>query len=96
MSLCLQRRQAKDIPPKAVIQTDFAELEDGSLIELIEDPEDPSNTAFAIFNGTEVRDIRECGYKNRLPVPVRRDGNIVRHVRLPRGSEPFEAVDCIL
>jgi hypothetical protein len=80
----------------SVLEADFAELEDGSRIELIEDPEDSSRTAFAVFNGKETRYTRECECKGHLLVPVPRDGNIVRHVRFPRGAKPFESVESIL
>ena len=84
-----------DYPSKSVIQTDFAELEDGSLVELIEDPDDSSNTALAVFNGKEVRYARECESNGRLLVPVPRDTNVIRHVRLPQGCKPFRSAEII-
>jgi hypothetical protein len=94
----LAAREAMD--PKAscpsIIETDFAELEDGSLVELIEDPDDSSNTALAVFNGKDARYTRECECKGHLLVPVPRDKNVVRHVRLPRGCKPFQSADRIL
>ena len=34
-------------------EVDFCELEDGTLVEMIEDPDDPANSLFAVFrNGT--------------------------------------------
>jgi hypothetical protein len=40
-------------PP--VVETDFAETADGSLIEMIEDPEDSARTLLAVYKGGEVR-----------------------------------------
>ena len=33
-----------------VVETDFAELDDGSLVEMVEDPENSSRTLLAIYN----------------------------------------------
>jgi hypothetical protein len=78
------------------IETDFAELEDGSLVDLIEDPEDSSRTLLVIFNGNEARYVHEYEYKNRLLVPILRDGKIIRHVRLPRGIKPCGSADNLM
>jgi hypothetical protein len=49
-----------------IVETDFAELEDGSLLELIEAPEDCSKTLFVLFKNREFRlvDRYEFGWKN--------------------------------
>src|SRR5215469_6103255 len=64
----------------AVIETDFAELEDGSLVDLIEDPENSSGTLFVIFDGKEVHFAQQIEYKSNLLVPILRNGKIIRHV----------------
>ena len=79
-----------------VIETDFAELEDGSLVDLIEDPENSSNTLFVIFDGKEAHFAHEVEYKSNLLVPILRNGKIIRHVRLPRGTKPFGSADSLL
>jgi hypothetical protein len=80
----------------SVIETDFAELEDGSLVELIEDPENSSNTLFVIFDGKDARYAHEFEYKGQLLVPIPRDGKIIRHVRLARGIKPYGSADSLL
>lgn len=66
-------------------QVGFAEIEDGSLLETVEDPSNPTRTLLARWkNGlvtyeTSVRSGRET------LVPLRRDGPILRRIRLPRG-----------
>jgi hypothetical protein len=44
---------ALSTPP--VVETEFAEIADGSLVEIIEDPEDSAKTLLAVYNGREVR-----------------------------------------
>jgi len=79
-----------------IIETDFAELEDGSLVEMIEDPEKSSRTLLAIFKAGEVRYAyeHECGGQVLVPLP--REREVVRHVRLPRGTMPYESVASLL
>ena len=71
--------------PKRTIETASAELEDGTQIEIIEDPQDPSTTKLAVFNNGEVRIEDRFEVENRIFVPIPRDTNLLRHVRLPRG-----------
>jgi len=71
--------------PKRTIEIASAELEDGTQIEIIEDPQDPSITKLAVFNNGEVRTVDRFDVENRLFVPFPRDTNLLRHVRLPRG-----------
>jgi hypothetical protein len=73
----------------AIIETDFAELEDGSLVELIEDLDNPTNTLLAIFKDNNVRYVRKHRSTDRMLVPIPRERGIVRHVRLPRRAKPF-------
>ncbi len=72
-------------------EVDFAELEDGTLIEMIEDPDNPVNSLFAVFrNGTvQIAPSVEC--ENRVLVPVPREEGIFKHVRLPRGCQPYQS-----
>jgi hypothetical protein len=80
----------------SIIETDFAELEDGSLLDLIEDPEDSSSALFVFFDGKKARYGHEVEYKSHLLVPVLRDGKIIRHVRLPRGIKPYGSAESLL
>jgi hypothetical protein len=80
----------------SVIETDFAELEDGSLVDLIEDAENSSSTLFVIYDGKDTRYARECEYKSHLLVPILRDGKINRHVRLPRGIKPYGSANSLM
>ena len=106
----MSNRQKKDIeqhapddfeqqptqPTLRVVETDFAELADGSLVELVKNPENPSETALAIYRNGEVRYSSRVQSGNRILVPIPRDRHIVRHVRLPRGTAPYKSPRAIL
>lgn len=79
-----------------IIETDFAELEDGSLVEMIEDHEKSSRTLLAIFKEGEVRYVHKHKCAGQVLVPIPREREIIRHVRLPRGAKPFESVAFLL
>jgi hypothetical protein len=79
-----------------IVETDFEELEDGSLVEMIEDPENSSRTLFAIFKSGEVRTARQIKTEGRVLRPIPREEEIVRDIRLPRGVKRYESVAALL
>lgn len=79
-----------------VVETDFTELDDGSLVEIIEDPENPSRTLLAIYKDGHVCLTHRFQHGNRVLVPIPRDRHVVRHVRLPRGVKAYESVPSLL
>ena len=44
--------QSRDVP---ISETDFAELSDGTLVELVQDPSDPGQRCFAVWRNGEIR-----------------------------------------
>jgi hypothetical protein len=76
-------------PP--VVETEFAEIADGSLVEMIEDPEDSARTLLAVYKGEEVRYASRVQSGDRVLVPIPRNQHIIKHVRLPRGAKPCES-----
>lgn len=80
----------------AIVETDFAELEDGSLVEMIEDPEDPKRSLLAIWKEGVVHLTDRFQYKSRVLVPIPRDRHVVTHVRLPQGAKTYESVSALL
>jgi hypothetical protein len=55
------------------VQIDFAELENGSLVEVVEDPNDPNHTLFAIFNHGHIRLAERVEDRERILVPTPRN-----------------------
>jgi hypothetical protein len=69
-------------------EIDFAELDDGTLVEMIEDPNNAANSIFAIYENGTLRYAPTIEHEDRLLVPVPREQGIFKHVRLPRGAQP--------
>jgi len=47
-----------------IVETDFTQLLDGTICEMIEDPKDPSRTALAVFKNGHV------DYLGQMSIPV--------------------------
>ncbi|MFZ0737235.1 MAG: hypothetical protein WAM96_09100 [Candidatus Acidiferrales bacterium] len=73
----------------AVAMTDFFTLEDGSIGELIENPDNSQETTFAVCNHGVVRYKKTLTADSRIMAPYRRDDGIMKHVRLARGAQPY-------
>jgi hypothetical protein len=91
-----EHRRPPTLVPPQVVETDFTELEDGSLLELIEDPENHSRSLLAVYKDGEVQLTHQLEAQGRAFIPVPRDLEIVRHVRLPKGAKPYESTRALL
>src|SRR5689334_13750262 len=58
-------------PNAQTILTDFAELEDGTLIDLVEDPADSCRTMLAVWKHGETEYLDEFIHGNRVIKPPR-------------------------
>lgn len=74
---------------KAVVEIDFAELPDGSLVEMIEDPSNSAKSLLTIYKNGTVRYTEQLDDGNRVLVPLSRTDLLLRHIRLPHGAEPY-------
>src|SRR6202040_2445667 len=74
------------------VQIDFAELEDGSLAEIVEDPTDPNHTLFAIFNRRRIRLAGRVEDRGRTLVPIPRSTIGFSDVKLPCGILSYKSV----
>jgi len=70
-------------------EVDFAELDNGTLIETIEDPNDAAKSLFAIYKNGLVQYAEKLEHRYRMLVPIPREQGIFKHVRLPRGTQPY-------
>lgn len=77
---------------RRVIEISSAELEDGTQIELIEDPQDSSRSLLARFANGDIDFAEQFEFGNRIFVPISRTSNLLRHVQLPRGAKPYGTV----
>ena len=62
---------AVTVVPNRIIETASAELEDGTQIEIVEDPQDPSRTTLAVFKNSQVRFVDRFEFENRILCPFR-------------------------
>ncbi len=80
-------------PP--VREIDFTELEDGSLVELVEDPNDPSRTLLAVYKEGQVSYTDRLEDGGQVLLPLQRRGEL-QHIRLARGTRPYKSVGHLL
>jgi hypothetical protein len=71
----------------------FAELEDGSLAEMIEDPADPTKSLLAVYKDGNVQYGEQWRDRKRILVPLPRTGQQLKHISLPAGSEPYVGLE---
>ena len=78
------------------VEVDFRELDDGSLVELVEDPEDPTRTRLAVWKDGEVQYRNQLKYGNQILLPRQRTGEILPYLRLPQAALPYASVPALL
>jgi hypothetical protein len=71
-----------------VVEIDFEELSDGSLVELIEDPVEPTKTLLAVYSNKSVRYTDKVDDRGRRLVALARAANDLKHVCLAAGVQP--------
>src|SRR6266851_2308232 len=77
-------------------EVDFAELKDGTLVELVEDAHDPDRACLAVWKDGEARFVDRLEKDGQIFVPLPRKNELLGHVRLPRGVLPYESVQALL
>lgn len=70
-------------------KVEFAELEDGTLVEMIEDPGNPAKSLLAVYADGTVRYTDKLCIGSEVLVPLLRTDTLSRHVSLPQGAEPY-------
>jgi energy-coupling factor transporter ATP-binding protein EcfA2 len=77
-------------------EIDFAELADGSLVEMIEAPANSTKSLLAVYkNGTVTyTDVLLDGPNGLVPLP--RTDSPSKHICLPQGAEPYLEVQTLL
>ena len=74
------------------IEVDFKHLDDGRVVELVEDPADATKTKFAVFDGGKVYLTDAVDYRGQILVPIVRTTHGLEDIILPvrpvRMSQP--------
>jgi energy-coupling factor transporter ATP-binding protein EcfA2 len=76
---------------KQRVEVGFRELADGTFVEAIENPTDPSKSSLVIFKNGQVRYAEELVDGDQLLVPLSKRSETVRHVRFANGCERYES-----
>jgi hypothetical protein len=98
---CSDANNALDAPSKelrgdSVTEIDFVELKDGTLVELVEDSKNLGRTCFAVWKDGEVRFVDRLERDGQVFVPLSRNNEVLRHLRLPSAVLPFESAQVLL
>ena len=91
-----EKRRGPALVTPPIVETSVAELEDGTIVEMIEDPDIASGTALAVYKGGNVHYMQQVKSKKAILVPFPRSSEIVKNVQLPSGVEPYESPKSLL
>jgi hypothetical protein len=80
----------------SVAEIDFAELKDGTLVELVEDSKNPARICFAVWKDGEVRFVDQLKQDGQVLVPLARNNEVLRRLRLPSAVSPYESLHALL
>lgn len=89
LTLSSSNRTAASQPGPTAI--DFVELKDGSLVDIVEDPQNSRQTLLAVWKDGIVNYRNQLNWDGRQLIPLPRTGEIMQHVRLPRGAKPYKS-----
>jgi hypothetical protein len=79
-----------------ITEIDFAEMKDGTLVELVEDPKNLGRRCFAVWKNGEIRFSDKLQQDGQVFVPPAQDSRILECIRLPRGVESYGSVRQLL
>jgi hypothetical protein len=85
-------RPEQDLERKPALEVDFAELSDGSMAEMIEDPQDATRTLFAVHRNQSISYADRVEDDGRILMPLSRENENVKYVRLAQGAGPYGRV----
>jgi hypothetical protein len=93
-TLSSSSRTATSQPEPTAI--DFVELKDGSLVDIVEDPQNSRQTLLAVWKAGDVSYHDQLDGDDRQLIPLPRTGKILQHVRLPRGVKPYKSTASLM
>jgi hypothetical protein len=86
------------IPPPSLsvtprIEVDFKCLDDGRVVELVEDPADATKTKLAVFENGKVSLTDAVEYHGQLLVPIGRQVDGLEGIILPSAPHPYQSAE---
>jgi hypothetical protein len=79
-----------------IVETDFAELRDGTLIEVVQDSENPRHTLLAVWKDGDLRYVDKLEHDGRILVPLHHRNQIYKQLRLPAKATSYDSVQLLL
>jgi len=100
LSHCSDANNAFAAPSKesegdSATEIDFAELQDGTLVELVEDSKEPGRTRLGVCKDGEIQFVDRLEQDGQVFVPLARNNELLRHLRLPSAALPYESVQAL-
>ena len=77
------------------IKVDFKYLDDGRVVELVEDPSDATKSKLAVFDSGKVYLTDSVDYRGQLLVPLGRMADGLGDIILPRGPRPYQSAEAV-
>ena len=77
---------------RPTIVTGFAELEDGCLLEVIENPKDPGRNLFAFWREGRVEYSDQIEHLDQTYAPLQPEDDLSRRIHLPQGVKPHKSL----
>jgi hypothetical protein len=81
---------------RQIVETDFAKLDDGTLVDLVQDSENPHRTLLAVWKDGDIRYLDQLEHEGHVLVPLQRKNEIFKRLRLPTEACPYESVQTLL
>lgn len=72
-------------------EVDSIKLDDGALVDVVEDTTDADSTSLAIFRDDKTRFAKSLNWRGQMLVPIPRTAPGFSHVSLPSGIAPYES-----
>lgn len=81
---------------RPTIVTGFAELEDGCLLELIENPKDPGRNLLVFWREGRVEYSDQIEHLDQTYAPLQPEEEVSRRIQLPQGVKPYKSTQKLL
>ncbi len=92
----LPDQSEEDPCARPTIKTGFAELEDGCLLELIENPKDPGRNLLVFWREGRVEYSDQIEHLDQTYAPLQPEEEVSRRIQLPQGVKPYKSTQKLL
>jgi len=89
---CPAESESAASAPDQTVEADFAELNDGTVVDLVQDSENPRRTLLAVWKDGEIRYLDHLKQDGQVLVPLQRTIEMFSRLRLPTEAKHYESV----